>query len=516
MSQPKQQHPLIDALLTPAPYSHPVDSIELIETHISWVILTGQYAYKIKKPVDFGFVDFTTLDKRHFYCKQEVILNKRLAPEIYLGVVAITGTESRPTFDGEGPALEYAVKMLQFSQSGLMSEQIRRNKVSFDDMQQLAETIARFHSDTPIADMQSEFGNPEAIHAAMHHNFQIVRPTLKDPADTSALDHVEHWSETRFEQLRPVYRERKQQQHVRECHGDLHSGNITRYQDAWMAFDCIEFNQQFRWIDTISEVAFLLMDLDEHGKPELASHFLNAYLHISGDFDGLRVLRLYRVYRAMVRAKVAALQLDNQPDDSEAYASSLATLQSYLELAGEYTRARSPRLFLMYGLSGSGKSWLAERVSHGIHAIWIRSDLERKRLFPDEGDKLYSTDITEQVYKRLYQLAEMGLESGYDMVVDATFLKRAHRQLFYTLAEKQAVTCCIIHCHSHQNILEDRIRQRQLASSDISDADVSVLHKQLDAMEELTDDETNIRLMVDTGNTESVSDLIERRLLSIN
>jgi len=505
-----QHNALIQALLKPTSYPHPVDRIDLIETHISWVLLTGQYAYKIKKPVNFGFVDFTTLEKRRYYCEREITLNKRLAPEIYLSVTKITGTVAAPSLSQEGEALEYAVKMLQFSQSDLMSEQLQAGKVAFDDMTSIAEHIAAFHTNTATATYQSDYGSAEQIRSAMLHNFSLVKPALDDPSYLEMTEQVEAWSKQRYKELLPLFAKRKLHGFVRECHGDLHLGNITKYKQQWMAFDCIEFNDEFRWIDTMSEVAFLLMDLDMSGKRELGTHFLNSYLNTSGDFTGLSVLEHYKTYRAMVRAKVAALQIGELDETAPDRNILIPKLHAYIELAFSYTTRTRPCLFLMYGLSGSGKSWLAEKVSHKINAIWIRSDKERKRKFENKQDNLYSEDITQQVYNHLTELAEQVILAGHHVIIDATFLKRQHRESFYQLANKLQAPYRILHCHSQQKILESRIQQRSREINNISDADIAVLGLQTRSMEQLTREECQNAFSVDTAQENSISDLIDK------
>ena len=302
---------LIQALQNPALYNHPVSHFQVIETHISWVLLTGDYAYKIKKPIDLGFLDFSSLEKRHHYCLQELALNRRLAPQIYLDVIAIGGKPESPVLGAE-PIIEYAVKMRQFSQSSRLDNVLASHTLKPEHIDQLADNIAAFHEQIEIAGKDSDYGNPASVLKPIEENFQQIFARLSDDDDIRQLDALKDWSLTQYAQLLPHIKQRKVDGFVRNCHGDLHLANIALIDEKIVIFDCIEFNESLRWIDVISEVAFTTMDLIDRGHTNYAARLLDRYLQRSGDYAGLMLFQFYQVYRAVVRAKVAIIRA-NQP-----------------------------------------------------------------------------------------------------------------------------------------------------------------------------------------------------------
>jgi uncharacterized protein len=282
-------------------------SVRLVETHISWVLLAGHYAYKIKKAVDLGFLDYSSLDARHYYCAEEIRLNRRLAPGIYLNVIAIGGSADNPAL-GQQPALEYAVRMRRFAASRQLDRLALGNKISAQHIDSLAATIARFHGNLPAAAVDSSFATGDAVRRDALQNFEQLHDLLADHGDADKLAALRRASDSEYSACRGVFEQRLLQGYVRECHGDLHLGNIVLIDDQPVPFDCIEFNPALRWIDVMSEVAFTVMDLLHHQRASLAWRFLNAWLESSGDYSGIRVLRFYLAYRAMVRAKVSAIR----------------------------------------------------------------------------------------------------------------------------------------------------------------------------------------------------------------
>lgn len=295
---------LLLAMQNPELYNHPVDGFQIIETHISQVILTGQYAYKIKKPMDFGFLDFSTLARRKYFCEEELRLNRRLAEPLYLEVLPITGTPEQPVIGGEGEPFEYLLKMRQFRQNELFDQQQEAGSLKPELLSSLAQQVAGFHNNLePIPD-DKPLGTPEAVYAGMQENFDQIRPMIDDPALLSQLDNLEAWTQTTFERHRDLIAQRKNDGFVRECHGDLHLANITVYDGEVTVFDCIEFSEPFRCIDVINDLAFLLMDLESRREYALANLVLNTYLEYRDDFAALPLLPLYKAYRALVRGRL--------------------------------------------------------------------------------------------------------------------------------------------------------------------------------------------------------------------
>src|SRR5215471_4582198 len=365
---------LIQALTERSVYEHLTTEITVLQTHISWVILTGPYAYKIKKPVNLGFVDFSTLAQRHFFCQEELRLNRRLAPQLYLEVVAISGTPERPRLDGVGAPIEYAVKMVQFAQDALLSHCIDAGRLHGTHIDALAHEVSAFHTHIATAEPVSGFGTPEVIYQAAQENFRHLFDAIADPVRQAHARDLERWCQHTFAARRSDFIARKRECFVRECHGDLHLGNMLLLDDKVVIFDCIEFNDTLRWIDVASDVAFLTMDLEDRGRPDLAHRFLNGYLEATGDYGLLVPLPLYLTYRALVRAKVAAMRLeqgDLPPDDA---AHMREALGSYLDLAARYTRPSHPRLWITQGVSGSGKTFMTQRLVEATGAICMRSD----------------------------------------------------------------------------------------------------------------------------------------------
>lgn len=489
---------LVQALLDPARYPHPVETVTKIETHISTVLLAGDFVYKLKKPVNFGFLDFTALSQRGFFCAEELRLNRRLAPRLYLEVVTFTGTPDHPQFNGTGEPLEYAVRMRRFDQAQILDQRLKAQSLPLEWMDQLAAQLVPFHQQAAVAALDSPLGEPEAVFAPMQQNFDQLRQWLKEPALLAELDALERWTQTRYQALKPLLAERKQRGFVRECHGDLHLGNLAWVDEAVLAFDGIEFNEAFRWIDVSNEVAFLLMDLEDRGAFAHARRFLNAWLEYSGDYAALPLLRFYQVYRAMVRAKVAAIRLTQDGLSAAEQAEITAHYQSYIHLAQRFTQPSPAALVITHGFSGSGKTTQTQTLVEALGMVRIRSDVERKRLADlaptqrasaDFAQGLYSPEQSAKTYARLAELAETALQAGYPTLVDATFLQAAPRRHFIALAQQCAVPVEILDFVVAPEVLKQRVAARSLANQDASDADVAVLLQQMQHHDPLQADE---------------------------
>ncbi|TVS17906.1 MAG: aminoglycoside phosphotransferase [Gammaproteobacteria bacterium] len=477
---------LIESLERPECWPFEVTAVERVETHISWVLLTGEEAYKIRKPVDLGFLDFSTLARRDHYAHEEVRLNRRFAPELYLGVVRITGTVDAPRIDGTGPLLEVAVRMRQFEQARQLDRELAAGMLTPEDMVAVGREVAAFQEQAPRAESGDDFGMPEAVWAPVGENFTQIRAALEDASAAERLDALERISASWAGSLREEFQARRAGGFIREGHGDLHLANLTRLPEGIRAFDCIEFSPALRWIDVVNDIAFLFMDLDAKGRNDLSWWCLNAWLASSGDYRGLSVLRFYVLYRVMVRAKVALLrrnQLDGQPrkdaDDD---------FWTHLKQAHDLVRPAEPRLLLTCGVSGSGKSWVAMRLAAAAGLVHVRSDVERKRLFglgPEErsesdlGSGIYSAQASEQTYVRLQQIAASVLDSGHGVIVDATFLTAAQRLPFIALAQRRGIDVGVLEVTAGQATLERRVRDRARAGNDPSEADTEVLMGQL-------------------------------------
>jgi len=452
----------IERLLDPHRYAHPVERVELLETHISWVLLAGRFAYKIKKPIVLPFLDYGSVDKRRACCRAELRLNRRYAPRLYLDVVELDG--------------EPAVKMLRFDEAARLDNVSQRGELTARHLSDLARTVAAFHAEAQPAPLDSRFGSPELVLATAMENFDELDSLL--PGHAPRLARLRAWTGGEFERRRPAIAERLIQGRVRECHGDLHLGNLVLLDGKVVPFDCIEFNDALRWIDVANEIAFTYVDLLDHGKPGLACWLINEWLVWSGDFGALALLPFYAVYRAVVRAKVAAIRGRG------------AEAAEYLTMAEALTARPAPTLTITFGLSGSGKTTLsgARLLSDQRAAtIRLRSDVERKRLFglaPDaaSGGAIYDAEATARTYARLEQLARQAIGDGWSVIVDAAFLRRAERDALRGLARSLGVDFAILPCTASPEELRRRLAAR---AGDASEADAVVLERQLGWLEPL-------------------------------
>ncbi|MES2818573.1 MAG: AAA family ATPase [Pseudomonadota bacterium] len=508
---------LLAALQNPALYPHPVEGFQVIETHISWVLLTGPFAYKIKKPVNFGFLDFTDLAARAHFCQEEIRLNQRLTQDLYLEVLPIGGSAEAPQLGGAGPAIEYAIKMRQFPQSQLLDKLQARGELTERHIDGLAEQIARFHLAAPRVAPEHPLGSPEVVMAPVRQNFEQIRPLLKDAADLLQLDALQAWAESSYERLEPLLARRKAEGFIRECHGDIHLGNATLINEQVVLFDCIEFNEPFRLTDIVADSAFLIMDLEDRGLKALSRRFTSAWLELTGDYAALELLNFYKAYRALVRAKVSLFSLGHETDPVQR-AVTLRQYRRYADLAESYSAIPSPFLAITHGVSAVGKSHVALRLVEALGAVRLRSDVERKRLFgeqqPASGHALnaglYSHDASAATYQHLHQLADAALHAGFAVVIDATYLKQDQRQAAWQVAEATGTPFLILDCQAPEEVLKVWLAQRQAAAQDPSDATLEVIQAQQASRENLTDAEQLNSKRVDTHDSASLDSLVAR------
>lgn len=494
---PEQHETLIRSLMDPACWPHGGADRRRIDTHISSVVLAGELAYKVKKPLDLGFLNFLSLQARRTACDEELRLNRRLAPDIYLTVAAITGAIDAPLIDGPGPVLDWAVVMRRFDPDAILSNLAAQLTPALID--RLAERVSAFHLAAAVCPQDEPFGTPAVAFAPMQDNFDQILALAGDRHPSLTTLHT--WTERQYQQLGDTLRARKAGGHVRECHGDLHLGNIALIDGEPVVFDAIEFNPGFRWIDTLNDVAFLTMDLHHAGRGALAWRFLDRYLQATGDYDGLAVLRFYEVYRAMVRAKIAAIRAHQElaAQDRDAVD---AELGSYIALAGQLTAAHGGAVVITHGVSGSGKSYHSEALVGALPAVRLRSDVERKRLLGVDAREdatalgAYSADLTQRTYARLATLARTVVRAGCVALVDATFLHAQQRALFRDLAADMRVPFLILDCDAPVEVLRERILRRQRAAGNVSDADLTVLEGQLAARDPLSDGEIESSVQV--------------------
>lgn len=503
---------LVKALLRNDAFPHPAEDIELMETHISWVVLAGNYAYKIKKPVVLDFLDFGTLEKRRHYCEEELRLNRPWAPELYLDVVAITGPADAPLVGGGGEALEYAVKMLRFDQELRLDRQLEAGLLTVADMKELGQNIAGRHA----AAARPDPADRERLVGQAVHYFRENFDYLGDIIEAGDFRFLQDWTERELDKHGATLRQRFDDGFVLDCHGDLHLGNLVRLPSGITTFDCIEFNPDLRNTDVFADVGFLAMDLTEKGHPGLAAHFLNRYLERSGDYEGVALLDLYFVYRCLVRAKVAAIR-SRERDSEDERAGDITDARGYAAMARRQATKGEPVLVIMHGLSGSGKTWLAERLMAALPAIRVRSDIERKRLFGLEedadsgsgiGSGIYSPHAGVETYERLFTLADCLLAAGHRVILDAAFLKKKQRVSARSIASSLGVQSVTVCAHAPKDTLRSRIEHRAGMAEEASEADLAVLRYQLESVEPLERDA--IAISVDTSADVDIEAIVSR------
>ena len=489
---------LVKKMLEPCFYNHPVTKVELVETHISRIFLAGEFAYKLKKPVDFGFLDFSTLERRQHFCQEELRLNRRFSPQLYLDVCRVGGRPDDLHLGGE-PAIDFLVKMRRFPAEAQLDRMLEAGLLTSAHLEACALRIAEFHRRAAIASPESSYGSPSVVTAPVLENFTQLAPILPDSHSASLFRLLEEWSRHACEQLQDRFEQRKRQGFIRECHGDLHLANMLWQDEQPVLFDCIEFNANLRWIDQLNEIAFLVMDLDDRGKSPLGWAFLNAYLQQTGDYRDLDLLTFYKVYRALVRAKVTCLRLGQAGLAVKEKKTDRQLAHNYLELAATYIKPHRPQLLICHGLSGSGKTSFITRLAPACRAIRIHSDRERKRLAGLEGSDtshsrpdggIYTGSATDATYSHLLKLAEAILGAGISVVVDATFLLRRQRGEFHQLAKRVEVPFRILDFPLPEAILRERIYRRRQQSGRLSEATEEILDLQLTRQERLTEEET--------------------------
>lgn len=496
--------PLITATLSPSFYPHPVqEPIRLIQTHISFVLLTGEYAYKIKKSVDFGFLDFSTLEKRKHFCEEELRLNGKNVPGIYLSVIPIIQDGERFSLSSDRNhenIVEYAVQMKEFPQSSLLITMYEEGKLTDELIVMLGKEVARIHKKAAGNEYIDTFGKTEQIRKSIEANYTQTAKYIGISQTQEQYEDTKRFTDDFFANNDGLFKKRVKQGKIRECHGDLHLKNIAYLDNRILVFDCIEFKEDFRFVDTMYDVAFTVMDLHSKGEYRLANIFLNTYLEYSGDWEGLLILPLYLIRQAYVRGKVNSLMLDDPLVSDDEKKKIIPVAVSYFKLAWSYTQPHKGRIILTSGLSGSGKSTVAKLLAEKKDAIYIRSDAVRKHLGGIEltergGDELYSTKMTAKTYATMLELGIMLAVKGYAIILDAKYDKKESRLEAIKAAQFNNIDITILHCTAPVETLRERMRSR---SGDITDATERLLESQVAGFEAFSGDEKRYVLEIDT------------------
>ncbi len=469
--------------------------VALHETHISYVLVAPPRAWKFKKALCNAFLDNTTLARRHHHGLEELRLNRRLAPALYLGLLPVVGTSQQPELGGAGPVLDWVVEMQAFDQDGLWDRMADTGRLQAAHIDALVAQLGPFHNAAAVASPTGRLGSPAQVRAPMLDNLRDLHPLWPAQLPTEAWARLRDWEQATYVRLAPLMAARLAQGRVRECHGDLHLGNVAQIDGVTTVFDGIEFNDGFRWLDVMSDVAFMAMDLQARGLPALAHRFVDGWLQRSGDYTGLPLLDYDLVYRALVRAKVRLMRAAQGGVGADLAGSAALC---YLQQALRFTEARRPALLITHGLSGSGKTTLTQGLLEICGAVRIRSDVERKRLVGLALDQpsgsglglgLYTAERQRATYDRLFDLAAPVLASGRNAILDATFLQRAERDRARDMARATGVRFRLLAFDAAPATLAERIRRRAQRGDDVSEADEAVLAAQIASCEPLQADE---------------------------
>lgn len=491
--------PLIQQMLQPEFYPHPVqEPVKLIQTHVSYVFLTGDFAYKVKKPVDFGFLNYSTPEKRHFFCQEELRLNRRGAPELYLAVLPIYLSNDQFQLEETGEPVEYLVKMRQFPQETLLTSLYDAGQLTDDMIVALAKKVSEFHAETVTNDYIRSFGEIAQIRPSFDENYDQTENYIGGPQTQTQFDETRAYTDRFFATQATLFQKRIAGDRIRECHGDLHLRNICYWNNEFYLFDCIEFNEPFRFVDVMFDIAYIVMDLQARDRPDLNALFLNTYLEQTGDWEGLQILPLYVNRQSYVRAKVTSFLLDDPSISETDKQTARETAAPYYKLAWEWTRPRQGKLWMMSGLSGSGKSTTARQLARQLDAIHIRSDAVRKHLggIPLNqrgGDDLYTPEMTQKTYDRLLELGTLLAEQGYSVILDAKYDRQALREPVIKAAGDRQMPLTILHCNASEAVLHERLTNR---TGDIADATADLLAKQY--LETFTKEEESYVISLDT------------------
>ena len=513
-------------LLMPAAYPHPVESVELVQTHVAWVLLTGPFAYKIKRPVHYPFVDQRSAEHRAFLCREELRLNRRFAADLYLEVSNVTTVAGEARIGGDGEIIEHAVRMVQFAQEDELDRLLAAGRVDPAVLGAFGRSLAEIHSRLPIVAAGAPWGGADRVRSLVLENLEQAMQACEPYLAPGRLQPLREMLPERLERSAAWIERRREAGRVRECHGDLHARNVVMREGRLLAFDCMEFSEAFRWIDVADEIAFLSADLKARGHAAHAHAFLAGYLSDSGDYEACRVLGMYEAYRAMVRAKVTALGWTDLAQAREIdRGRARGEVESYAAAALAALAPGQALLVLVGGLSGSGKTWLAARLAPSLGAIHLRSDVERKRLAglretarteSPLRQGLYAPAANERVYEHLAACAEQVAAGGYRVIVDATFGRREDRMRFSALASRLGIAVRLLHCRASPEVLRQRVARRHALGTDASEADLDVLQWQ-EAHEEPIDAGEGLAVTeVDTSQPDprpSIRDL-EAALLS--
>ena len=503
-----QQKNLCENLKNPSFYGNDVKSVELLQTHISFIILTGKYAYKIKKPVNFGFLDFSTLEKRKYFCEEEMRLNKRLCPEIYLDVIPITQKDDEIELDGNGPIVEYTLKMREFTQEKIMTNLLKKGSIDVISIENICNILINFYNSGKQSVEINHFGDVNSVELNIDENFEQTKSYIDISIKQDIYNFIRKTSKDFLKKKKNIFEKRVKDGYIKDCHGDLHSGNIV-ITDKIYIFDCIEFNKRFRFCDVASDLSFLAMDLDYLNYPFLSSYLIDYYVEKSKDIEIFNVLNFYKSYRAYVRGKVNSFRLDDSTIFENEKSAIIKISKKYFDLAYYYSLLFSldlfnnkPVVFMITGLTGTGKSTLALKLAVDYHAQNINTDIIRKELaginkYERHHDKidtgLYAPDKIDFTYDKVIEKAKFYLKQDKNVVLDATFQKKKYRDLVREIASKCNAYIVTIKCNCPDEIVKKWLSER-LKKKSVSDGRWEIYQNQKNTFEPFTDKEQIIEI----------------------
>lgn len=516
-------HPeLFSAMSRPEFYPHRPERVEVVQTHISFIFIGGEMVYKVKKAVDFGFLDFTTLEKRKFYCEEELRLNRRLAPEAYLALERITADAHGLSLNGTGQVVEYAVRMRKLPQERMLKRLLAEGKCDHAMIDAVAAKLADFHGRAETGGRIDELGGVETIRFNHEENFSQTASYVDLTIPHGRYAFISAFDRDFLKRQGPLLQRRVVDHRIRDCHGDLHLEHIC-VADGITIFDCIEFNERFRFGDVAAEVAFLAMDLDYNGYPQWAEVFVAAYIRHSGDTDIRRLLDFYRCYYAYVRGKVVGFRINDPAIDEAGRNEAKAIAARYFELAFTYAaRPERPLLIVTAGLMGTGKSVLAQNLAPRLGAEVIRTDVLRKELFakgPQErhieafGQGIYSDEFSRLTYAKALEIAAERLKEGRSVIIDASYKRRDERLRAAGTAKELDAGFFLIECTAPEEALKRRLDSRQAAGRDPSDGRWEIYLAQKSDFDAVTEFSSGTHLVVDTGK--SPEECLEEALAKI-
>jgi uncharacterized protein len=504
----RAQNVIVQAMLKPETYPHPIREITHLQTYISHIFLTGDLVYKIKKPVHLDFLDFTTLAKRCYFCHQEVTLNRRLARDIYLGVVKITNEKGRPVINGKGPVLDYAVQMKEMPQDRMMNRLLTEGKVRDKDIRDLVRILVPFYQQAKTGKGINPFGRIAIWTRNIEENFSETLSFVGRLVSRRTYNRIIQGTRKFLNQEKPLFNKRRIQGYIRDCHGDLHSANICLGPPPRI-YDCIEFNHRFRYLDVACDLSFLAMDLDFHGRVELSALLQKEYVRLSGDQDLPLLFDFYKGYRAYVRAKIHSLTSEDSDLSTTEKKHEIKLAKQYYKLADQYIqKGQTPRLWVFFGLMGSGKTFLAKALAAETGWSVISSDEVRKHLqglspttrrLEPFGRGIYSEEKSRKTYSAMRKMAEKKLREGQSIIMDGSYKRQAERLALMKVARKTGARICFIECQAPLKTIRQRLEERKRDLGAVSDGRWELFNRQRRDFDHVVDPVLSRHLVIKTN-----------------